>query len=660
VGANSVELFRYQYDPNSRLTNRWTAAKGDTKYTYDAVGNLLTVTYPTSPGVANQYDALNRLTNTVVGDLVTRYTYDSASELLSEDGPWAGDMVSYTYQNRRRTALSLQQPGAGNWMQTYGYDNLPRLTNITTQAGSFGYQYGNGGAGSPVTAITQLNLPNNAQINYGYDAKLRLTSTTLANSSHTSLNSHSYQYNLGNQRTKQTRFYGDYVDYTYDNIGQVKSALAKEANNTSRLNEQFRYNYDAAGNLNVRSNNNLTQTFDANSVNELTTVAYDTNGVLTVSGTTASPATGVTVNGLNASRYADHTFARDGFGLTNGNNSFIAIAGDALGRRDTNTVSVALPLSATYTYDLNGNLLYDGLRAFEYDDENQLIRITVTNSWKSEFTYDSSFRRRIGKEFVWQSGIWNPTSETRYIYDGNLVVQERDGNNVPQLTYTRGLDLSGSLQRAGGIGGLLALSQSSAPTPRHFYYHADGNGNITALISTQQFLVATYVYDPFGNTLSAAGPLADVNPYRFSSKELHSSSGTYYYGYRYYEPSLQRWLNRDPIEEAGGMNLYAYVGNNPVSFIDPLGLLVVLLYTCGLLSNSSIRLKRNLTALSPILILLDMPVRLFKGLATMRIQQKHCTFRARFLRLVGQARTGRLRKYQICLKTKWPLMDTLT
>ena len=66
--------------------------------------------------------------------------------------------------------------------------------------------------------------------------------------------------------------------------------------------------------------------------------------------------------------------------------------------------------------------------------------------------------------------------------------------------------------------------------------------------------------------------MADVNRYRFSSKEVHPTSGLYYYGYRFYEPNLQRWLNEDPIGEAGGLNLFGFVGNNPINRDDPEGL----------------------------------------------------------------------------------------
>ena len=83
---------------------------------------------------------------------------------------------------------------------------------------------------------------------------------------------------------------------------------------------------------------------------------------------------------------------------------------------------------------------------------------------------------------------------------------------------------------------------------------------------------ARYVYDPFGNVLAKSGPLADANTYRFSSQEYHQPSGLLLYMYRPYDPNLQRFLNRDPIQELGGLNLYGLVGNSPVAYVDPFGL----------------------------------------------------------------------------------------
>ena len=190
-------------------------------------------------------------------------------------------------------------------------------------------------------------------------------------------------------------------------------------------------------------------------------------------------------------------------------------------------------------------------------------------------------------------GGWTLAGETRYIYDGMRVIQERDGNNVPTVVYTRGNDLSGSLEGAGGIGGLLARSHGYAGGnfSTHSFYHADGNGNVTYLVSPAQVGVAEYRYDPYGNLLSTYDSLPSPgNRYRFSSKEQMPNSGLYYYGYRFYDPNLQRWLNRDPIGEQGfealesgstpsgfatvpaevtqGANVYAFVGNGPTGRHD--------------------------------------------------------------------------------------------
>jgi RHS repeat-associated protein len=216
-------------------------------------------------------------------------------------------------------------------------------------------------------------------------------------------------------------------------------------------------------------------------------------------------------------------------------------------------------------------------------------------------------RRRIRTEFGWQSSNsnWVQTNQVLYVYDGNLVIQERDINNLPTTTYTRGKDLSGSLEGAGGIGGLLARTAQSyvdAPLAGHSFYHCDANGNITMLINWQQAIVAKYLYDAFGNVLSASGLLADANLYQFSSKEKHLNSGLVYYLYRYYDPNLQRWPNRDPLGENGfeairdflpvgfrfldkpveisrdgpdryqTENRYVFIKNSPLNFTDPYGL----------------------------------------------------------------------------------------
>jgi RHS repeat-associated protein len=253
--------------------------------------------------------------------------------------------------------------------------------------------------------------------------------------------------------------------------------------------------------------------------------------------------------------------------------------------------------SANYTYDSNGNLTQENAywtTAYTYDDENRLVVITngptpgsgqlplssggggppaATGGWKAEFTYDGLSRLRIRKDYYAYATGYYLTNTTWYIYDGRRVIQERDGNNNPLVSYTRGADLSGTLEGAGGIGGLLARSSgySSGNWTSHAYYHADGSGNITYLVDSSQAMAATYRYDPFGNTMASSGALAGANLYRFSSKEVHANSGLYYFLYRFYDPVLQRWINRDPIAERGGINLYSFVANGPPSRLDPNG-----------------------------------------------------------------------------------------
>jgi RHS repeat-associated protein len=554
------------------------------------VGNLTNIVYPVSSNVSLAYDALNRLTSMVDGVGTTVYSYDAVGQILSEDGPWASDTMSYTYNNRLRTSLSVLAPSASAWTESFGYDAGKRLTSLASPAGTFSYAYD----ALRSTLPAKLTLPNGAYITNTYDNVARLLSTVLKHSDLSTINSHSYQLNAASQRTQQVFTAGNYVNYTYDGIGQLTAANGKESGGaTNRLHEQFGYTYDPAGNLNYRTNNALVQTFNVNSLNELTTGAR--SGTLTVAGTTTSPATNVMVNTSNAILYADSTFAATNFTLANGTNTFTAIARDSYGRVDTNVSTSYLPSSISFTYDQNGNLTNDGQRIFSYDDENQLVRVVVTNgvgsSTRSDFAYDGKMRRRIRTECAWSGNTWVTNQIVRYVYDGKLVIQERDANNLPQVTYTRGKDLSGGLEGAGGIGGLLARTDHSTLNPQlsTAIYHPDGNGNITCLINANQAIVAHYLYDPYGNILSQSGPLSDANLYRFSSKEFHLNSGLVYYLYRFYDPTLQRWLNRDPLNELGhglhrgactacyrdfskDANFFLYCRNAPATSYDPLGL----------------------------------------------------------------------------------------
>ena len=123
--------------------------------------------------------------------------------------------------------------------------------------------------------------------------------------------------------------------------------------------------------------------------------------------------------------------------------------------------------------------------------------------------------------------------------------------------YFWGPDLSGTEQGAGGVGGLLAVGiDGTFHLPLY-----DHNGNIVRYIAEDGASSAACVYDPFGSVISTAGPLADTFTFGFSTKPLDRETGLVAYQRRFHSPSLGRFLNRDPIEEKGGENLYAFCAN---------------------------------------------------------------------------------------------------
>ncbi|MCZ7593235.1 MAG: RHS repeat-associated core domain-containing protein [Kiritimatiellae bacterium] len=235
-----------------------------------------------------------------------------------------------------------------------------------------------------------------------------------------------------------------------------------------------------------------------------------------------------------------------------------------------------LPAAIQPVYDSDGNMTYDGKWGYVWDAENRLVAalpvVTNQGSVRLRFAYDY-MSRRVGKEVeTWTGMEWSNVVTIAFTYDGwNMVRETRSDESKPNY-YVWGLDLSGTPQGAGGVGGLLArVRQENIPHP--LYYASDANGNITDVLNTNGTLAAHYEYDPFGNIVALSGDLAGINPFRFSSKYWDEEVGVYYYGYRFYSPEMARWINRDPIEERGGLNLYVLAQNTPANTIDPLGLL---------------------------------------------------------------------------------------
>lgn len=559
VDALGHEVLRLARDPNGQITNRWTPQMGNTAYAWDAVGNLRTVSYAQS-SISYAYDELNRLKTMADAVGTTTFGYTAAGRLQSEAGPWSSSTLTYGYTEGQRTSLSLDSLSFG-----YGYDSAWRLYSLNSPAGSFNYAYD---AQRP-TLPTTLTLPNSAWTTNHYDSLSRLDYTALANKWGHVLDGYGYTHDALGLRTSIVRDIGltnSSVAVAYDSIGQLISWQAREdLNGPLRLNEQLGLGFDSAGNLRSRTNGGLVQTFYCDALNRLTNITR--NNSMTVSGATPAPASTVTVNGQSAQTYGDFTFARTNVTLSDPNNTFTIVAENAYGVRVTNTTVSYLPAALSLAWDSNGNLTNDGTRSFAYSPANQLTNITLAGAWRTDFIFDGLGRRRVELDYGWQNGQWAMTNELHFVYDGWLLVQVRDGNNNVLSSYTRGPDLSGSLSGAGGIGGLLARTDSAGST----FYHADGAGNITGLMDGQQNMAARYLYGPFGTLLRKSGSLADANTIRYSSKLWDHLSGTYDFGFRRYAPNLGRWVNQDPHGEAGGINLYGFAHNNPLRYVDPWG-----------------------------------------------------------------------------------------
>ena len=238
---------------------------------------------------------------------------------------------------------------------------------------------------------------------------------------------------------------------------------------------------------------------------------------------------------------------------------------------------------AVLLYDADGNLTNDGAFVYDYDAENRLVLATplvaVTGSLAVVSQYDYLDRRFLKEVYRWEAAGWQMARRHHFIWDRNLPVYEKQedgsGQVIREINYGWGLDLSESRQGAHGVGGLQMMFVSEAGTTRSYSCWYDLNGNLTELVNESGAIAAHYQYNAYGQVI---GEWADTNDsfavsnaFGFSTKYTDKETGLVYFGRRFYSPMLGRWMNRDPIEESGGYNLYAYGLNDPVNRFDPNG-----------------------------------------------------------------------------------------
>jgi RHS repeat-associated protein len=232
-------------------------------------------------------------------------------------------------------------------------------------------------------------------------------------------------------------------------------------------------------------------------------------------------------------------------------------------------------------YELAGRQVEDAYWNYQWDGANRLTKMTAKLTVQPgsteilHFTSDAQGRRTV-KEHVVTKGEARVVTKRTLLWAGWLPlceVLEKTGEPITRRWFQWGPDLSGTLDGAAGIGGLVAIHEEDrfGVWKRTLLPITDGIGNITAVLDAADGrVVAQYEFGPFGEPISETGE-ADACPFRWQSKYYDRETQLYCFPKRYYDPRTGRWLSRDPLGEVGGFNLYAYCGNDPVNRHDPLG-----------------------------------------------------------------------------------------
>ncbi len=368
-----------------------------------------------------------------------------------------------------------------------------------------------------------------------YDFLNRLTAISSVSSGSSVVN-YLYQYNAANQKTAVTVVDNTYWVYGYDALGQVTNAVKKWPDNSVVAGQQFGYGFDNIGNRRMtlaggdqNGANQRQASYSANSLNEY--ASRTVPGAVDIIGSATNTAT-VWVDQTLAYRKTNYFWRQLPItntagpvyqtvttlaALTNGTNAEFGT---------TNIGHVFLPQTPeTYGFDLDGNQTSDGRWSYAWDAENRLTNMTSLSGSPSgsllnlAFTYDY-IGRRIQKIVSTNNGSgWVYSSTNRFVYDGWNVVAILDGGDNLVYSFVWGLDLSGSPQGAGGVGGLISMRVYSGANAGTYFYCYDGNGNVTALVNAANGSIAEQCeYGAFGELIRATGPLALINPFFFSTK----------------------------------------------------------------------------------------------------------------------------------------------
>ncbi len=628
----------YTYDDDHLILSQTTDPTGlnlTTSYTYDARSNRLTSTDPLNRITKTTYDLRGNAVGTELPDSrKNTAVFDVLNRRVSTTDP-KSQTITYTFLQETNQTLALTD--AKNQTTTWSYNALDQiLTKSYPNGDTHTYTYDSlhrmATHRTPKLEICTYTYDlRDRQTLADWNSTTPDTAKTywangLLKSIDNGVSKSDYAYSLRNELTSETQTLAGQapkvVTYGYDADGLRggivhPSARIVELAWTARAQLQAvtadgpppfaTYVYDKAGRITgIAHENGVTEAKIYNAASELLSNVHQLGGTMVGSHAYGYDLTGrrTSEQGGTALTPVDKTFGYDTAdqitSATYGNNLLADTYDyDPMGNRTTATVATLGGAPTTYTannanqytsisgisapsHDANGNLVQQNNVTYDWDSDNRLLAVSPNTPALGDrslvHNYDGQHRRVTRTIREWTTTGWADVETIHFIYDGWNVIEEyalAGGGPVLRRTFTWGADLSGSLQGAGGVGGLLMTEEISGTTTTAYHFHYDGNGNVTEITDNTGSSAASYRYDAFGNTLVATGPYAGQNRYRFSTKPLDAevvNAPLYYYGYRYYDPTTGRWPSRDPIGEKGGLNLYEFVGNNGLNLIDILGM----------------------------------------------------------------------------------------
>lgn len=576
----------YAYDLMSHPTSVTDALNRTTSYEYDSLNRLNKITYPPATSGATPlteqiaYDAGGRVTSrTDEAGRVTGYEYDNADRLIKLTGPILSatqyeynarsemtavvDALNQRYEFAHDAAGRVTQVTRGSLSMSYTYDavgNRTQRTDYNNQTTTFAYDN--------LNRLTTTTYPDATTVSYVYDALSRLSSATNASGTV------SLSYDSRGRVNSTTDVFNQNVGYGYDangnrtslSLGQATSAtyqydsLNRLTQITDSANANVGYAYDATNKLASRTLPNgvtasylydgldrLTRLTDATSAATITDAQYQRNTASQIT-QVAEPAQTRTFSYDSADRLisvANPTQTLESYSYESvGNRAASHISSSYSYQPFNRVVSIG---SNSYSYDNNGNLTQktdsSGTWAYTWDYENRLKQVTRPDSTTITYQYDALGRRIQRSKSTGGS--------TNFVYDGEDVLKDinSDGSTVD---YLNGLGVDDKLRQTGSSGTL--------------YFSQDHLGSTRALTDASGNMVESVNYESFGNGAST------LSRYGYTGREWDADTNLYYYRNRWYDPQMGRFISEDPIGLAGGINSYAYVGNNPLNLIDPSGL----------------------------------------------------------------------------------------